>query len=151
MMMIGIRRVKKFPRGAKLSKYAQEEFQTVDRAMERAEYLVENSKTWLITYGGKPVLLIGVYKLTFLGFGNRIWLVAFAEFSHRFMRLMRFLHRGLRLLVKKCGHLSLVVDCDNDKNIRFVRHLGFTPDGNVFPDNGRRFQYYIKRPIYGSP
>ncbi len=147
--MIEVELVEEMPKDAVLSDYAVSEFDRVADAKTKLEYLIKNSRTWVVSYFGEPMMMIGLYRLSMVGYGTRIWMISFEGFQFEYRRLMKYLRRGLRRLLCVCQHLSMAVCLDNRTNVRFAEHLGFTRTGKPFLENELRFQYFEMRSLYG--
>lgn len=119
---MGIKRVKKFPWGLEYPQHIVEEWTGRE---DEVNWLVQHSKkVWIISNGDGPLFVVGLFSLSLLGSGFRLWFVPCGGFYNFPHHSARFAVRAMRKLKKKLGAVSVLVRDDLPKNVRFVEWLG---------------------------
>ena len=138
-----VKRFTHFPREYKLAPQA---LRDLAERYEEADFAVKRSRRAWVVYGnGEPLFMLGVWRLSLLGAGTRVWFIPFLVFLTYIRDSYRLLRRNIDRLKKACGGLSVLVDADMPRYKNFSRHLGFVPNGQITWVDNRRFAWYFLR------
>lgn len=107
------------------------------RETEMSEVVRSSKRAWLLSINSVPLCVIGIWKLTGLGSGLRLWFVPFPEFLRRTKSTYRFIRSALRKLYRA----QIVIDSGDSRAVRFARHLGFRPNGH----SSAQYHFYVSR------
>lgn len=140
--MIKIKRVTEFPRELQLGEIASRE---IGKDAQLADFIMARSRCWIIYWNDIPMFMAGVMKLSMVGSATRVWLVTFEGFKRHFRRVMKFMHRGIRVIRKCVGPISLTVDDDLVKSRNFAELLGFERSPHYARERGVNYRYYFLR------
>lgn len=142
--MIKLKKITAMPK-LPLSPYAQWEWNNTSEPEEKSRYIFNHSRVWLLSVDETPVMILGVWKLSLVGSGNRLWAIALQPLKDYGLRVVRFLRRAIRMLKKFCGALSSVTVGNFKQNEKFARLVGFNCIGFTRDPAGRQFHYFEAR------
>jgi len=122
--MMEIKKVKVFPRGVGL-----------DDRIEEADAAIRGAAiAWIVSVESVPLFLCGVWRLSLLGSGGRLFFHPFPAFYKHWRESALFLRRAMPRLKKACLNLTTLVREDEPRHARFVSFLGFTKTSSVVGD-----------------
>lgn len=140
--MIKLRKISEFPWELPLGEIASRELG--DNA-QLADLVVRRSRCWVVYWNDAPMFMAGLMKLSLIGSATRLWLVTFEGFKRHFRRVMKFMRRGVALLRKYAGPLSLTVDDSSVPSKNFAALIGFKRSPHSTWEHGVNFRYYFLR------
>lgn len=80
---------------------------------------------WVIEFAGRPVCVVGLKRGTYLGYGGEVFFLHCSPPPQYTFSLLRFLRRGLRLILRLWHRLVVRVETDFWIGRRFVEYFGF--------------------------
>lgn len=104
-----------------------------------------SKRIWLVYCNGEPVCVIGLRIRSLVGTRAELWFLTGRALPKYRREVIVFIKRALRKTLRVYRHLSLTVNADFRKGVRFAEFFGFERTMSLASIDGIEFAVYEKR------